>query len=450
MKLSILAKEINAQLHGPDMELPLVAIDSRKIQGGEMFVAIKGENLDGHDFIGDAIAKGAKAILAGREPQTTVEKNITFLQVKDPNVALGELAAFWRRLHPIPLVGITGSCGKTTVKGMIEAICQQQGKTLATQGNFNNHIGLPLTLLRLDPTYQFAVIEMGANHMGEIAYLGKIARPTATLITNVRPAHIQGFGSVEKVAQAKGEIYQALPAEGIAIINQDEPFNDYWRTLIQDREMITFGLEKPAMVSANDVVLKPFSSEFVLKVFNQQRPVTIQVPGKHMIMNALAAASAGIALGIPLERIVEGLAAFHAVSGRLKRFVGVAGSCVIDDSYNANPGSMIAALEVLAGCQGERLFVMGDMAELGPDAASYHEQIGQFARQKGVNRLFAVGKLSAHAVQAFGNGAQIYANKEELIQDLKPLITQQSIILIKGSRSAGMEIVTQALTLSEA
>lgn len=449
MKLSVIAKAISATLYGPDIDLPQIAIDSRKIVGGELFIALKGENFDGHDYIEGALQKGAKAVIAAKEPQTALEKSCTFLSVKDTTQALGAFGAFWRSRFSLTTVGITGSCGKTTVKGMMESICEQQGKTLATKGNFNNHIGLPLTLLRLDESYQYGVIEMGASAIGEIQYLGHIAKPKVTLITNVMPAHLLGFGSLEGVAKAKGEIYDILPKDGIAVLNVDEPFCDYWRTLIKERNMLTYGLGKPADVFARNIVMSPFSVQFDLCVRDKQQQVTIEIPGKHTIMNALAAAAAGTAMGISLNNIVKGLAAFQGVPGRLRRMKGMNGAWIIDDSYNANPGSMNAALDVLAGCQGKKLFVMGDMAELGEDAALYHEQIGQRAKQQGIESLFAVGSLSQFAVKAFGQGAKSYSDKTLLVDDLKRHLTDQTVVLIKGSRSSGMEVVTHALAHHE-
>lgn len=449
MKLSVIAKAISATLHGPDIDLPQIAIDSRKIVGGELFIALKGENFDGHEYIESALQKGAKAVIAAKEPQTSLEKNCAFLTVKDTTQALGALGAFWRSRFSLTTVGITGSCGKTTVKGMIESICEQQGKTLATKGNFNNHIGLPLTLLRLDDSYQYGVIEMGASAIGEIQYLGNIAKPKVTLITNVMPAHLLGFGSLEGVAKAKGEIYDILPKEGIAVLNIDEPFCDYWRTLIKERQILTYGLEHRADVFAQNIVMSPFEVQFDLCVHDKQQPVTIQIPGKHTIMNALAAAAAGFAMGISLSNIVKGLASFEGVPGRLRRIKGMNGAWLIDDSYNANPGSMNAALDVLAGCEGKKLFVMGDMAELGDDAVLYHEQIGQRAKQNGIESLFAVGKLSQFAVKAFGQGGKCYSDKTLLVDDLKRQLTDQTVVLIKGSRSSGMEVVTHALAHQE-
>ncbi len=449
MKLSEIAKEIGAQLYGPDGELPTIAIDSRKVQPHDLFIALKGETFDGHDFIEASIQNGASAIIAARAPQTSAQKSVSFLQVKDTTIALGEIGSIYRRLYPIPMVGLTGSCGKTTVKGMIESICQLMGKTLATKGNFNNHFGLPLTLMRLDASYQYAVIEMGASGVGEIQYLGGIARPNITLITNVRPAHLLGFGTIENVASAKGEIYEILPKDGIAILNVDEPFSNSWLPSIKDKRTITFGLKNKAMITASDIQLQPFAVEFTLHIENKSAKVSVCTPGEHTIMNALAAAAAGFALNIPLERIIKGLESFQGVPGRLRRFKGLQDAWIIDDSYNANPGSVNAALDVLAHCQGKRVFVMGDMAELGENAIEYHVEVGQNARQKGIERLLAVGKLSEHAVKAFGEGATFFSNKDDLVAALKTTLNAQTIILVKGSRSAKMEVVTNALTIRE-
>jgi len=449
MKLSVIAKAIDATLYGADGDLPLIAIDSRKLTGGELFIALKGENFDGHDYIESALQKGAKAVIAAREPRSVLEKSVTFLTVKDTTIALGKLGAFWRARFSLSTVGITGSCGKTTVKGMMESICEQQGKTLATKGNFNNHIGLPLTLLRLDDTYQYGVIEMGASGIGEIDYLGKIAKPNVSLITNVMPAHLLGFGSIEGVAKAKSEIYDILPNDGIAVLNVDEKFSDYFRTVIKDRKVITYGLRNNSDVTAKNIEMLPFAVHFDLNIGNEQQTVTINIPGEHTIMNALAASAAGFAMGITLENIVKGLSAFQGVPGRLRRIKGLNGAVIIDDSYNANPGSMNAALDVLGHCQGKRVFVMGDMAELGEDAALYHERIGQRAKEKGVQSLFAVGKLSQHAVNAFGIGAKIYPDKALLVDELKRQLTHETIVLVKGSRSSGMEVVTNALAHHE-
>lgn len=450
MKFSEIAQKIQASLFGPDMALPAISIDSRKIQPGECFVAIKGEQFDGHDYIAQAIEKGAKAIIAQRPPLNIREKEITFLEVKDTVFALGRIAHLWRMAHPIPMIGITGSCGKTTVKGMIASICQQQGKTLETKGNFNNHIGLPLTLLNLNAAYEFAVIEMGASQVGEIHYLGQIAQPTVSLITNIGPAHLQGFGSMENIAKAKAEIYAILPADGIAVVNIDEAYQPFWDPFIENRTRITYGVKQKtqqAMVRASEVKLQPHQVAFTLHIQEAMYPVEVPVPGEHTVMNALASAAAAFALGIRPENIVAGLAKFQGVAGRLAPYTGINNALLIDDTYNANPTSMSAALEVLAQYPGKKVFIMGDMAELGEDAINYHTQIGNTAKQKGIAHLWAVGHLTSHAVKAFGQGAQWYENKAALVEALKKELTADTVVLIKGSRSAAMDEVTSALKL---
>lgn len=445
MKFSEIAKIIQASRQGQDGDFIQLVIDSRQVKPGDCFIAIKGERLDGHQFIEQAIQQGARAIVASRGPMNDLERTACFLQVEDTIIALGQFASAWRDRCAISMIGITGSCGKTTVKGMIESICQNVGKTLATEGNYNNHIGLPLTLLRLDNTYRYAVIEMGASAKGEIAYLGSIAKPTVTLITNVAPAHLQGFGSIEGIAKAKGEIYEILPKEGIAVLNQNEVYCDYWRTKIGERKTITFGLSSQSMVWASDIIFHPMQVTFNLHIGESSRQIKINVPGKHMVVNALASAAAAYAVGITIEKIVSGLESFKGVPGRLSRYIGLKGASIIDDTYNANPGSMNAALEVLANCTGQTIFVMGDMAELGENGADYHAKVGKYAREKGISQLLAVGKWSEQAVTAFGKGAIWYPSQEALIKALKDQITAESIILVKGSRSSRMEGITKAI-----
>lgn len=445
MKFSEIAKVIHASRQGQDGNFTRLVIDSRQVKTGDCFIAIKGERLDGHQFIEQAIQQGARAIIASRGPMNDLERTVCFLQVEDTIVALGQLATVWRDRCAISMIGITGSCGKTTVKGMVESICQGVGKTLATEGNYNNHIGLPLTLLRLDNTYRYAVIEMGASAKGEIAYLGKIAKPTVTLITNVAPAHLQGFGSIEGVAEAKGEIYEILPKEGIAVLNQNEAYCDYWRTKIGERKTITFGLSSQSVVWASNIECHPMQITFDLHIGEVSRQIKINIPGKHTVANALASAAAAHAVGITIEQIAQGLEIFKGVPGRLSRYIGLKGASIIDDTYNANPGSVNAALEVLANCTGQTIFVMGDMAELGENVADYHANVGKYAREKGISQLFAVGKWSEQAVIAFGKGAMWYPSQEALVKALTDQITAESIVLVKGSRSSRMEGITKAI-----
>lgn len=445
MILSKIAKPLDAKFHGQDNTLPTIVRDTRECCEGKLFIAIQGAQFDGHDFIEQAIQQGAIAILAQRAPCTALEKTVSWLEVHDSIEALGKLAQLHRAQFSLPVVGITGSCGKTTVKGMLALICEQQGATLATQGNFNNHIGLPLTLMQLNASHQFAVIEMGANHSGNIDYLCQIAQPTISLITNVNAAHLQGFGSLDGVAQAKGEIYTALPDNGIAILNIDEHYCEYWQKLIGNRQTLHFGLSQGAQVNASSIQLETFSTHFMLHIEEQTHPVNLKLPGLHMLMNALAACSAAHVMGIPLEKIVLGLEQYQGIKGRLNRHCGVNGSTIIDDSYNANPGSMNAALDILSSFSGIRMFVMGDMGELGDNALEYHSLIGARAKQKGIEQLYAVGEMSTQAVAAFGDGARHFDSKQTLLEALKAQLSSDTTILIKGSRSARMEDICEAL-----
>jgi len=445
MILSQIAKILNAKFYGQDRTLPAVVTDTRHVCEGKLFVAIQGAQFDGHDFIESAIQQGATAILAQRAPSTALEQTVTWLEVHDTILALGRIAQLHRSQFTLPVVGITGSCGKTTVKGMLASICEQQGSTLATQGNFNNHIGLPLTLLQMNASHRYAVIEMGANGRGNIDYLCQIAQPNMSLITNVNVAHLQGFGSLDGVAQAKGEIYSALPDDGIAILNVDEHYCEYWQKLIADRKTLHFGLSQGAQITASSIQLETFSTSFILHVGDQKQNLTLQVPGLHMLMNALAACAAAHAMGISCENMVFGLQQYQGIKGRLNRHSGMNGATIIDDTYNANPGSMNAALDILSSFSGLRLFVMGDMGELGDNALEYHSLIGANAKQKGIEQLYAVGELSAKAVAAFGDGAKHFDSKQTLLEALKAQLSSDTTILIKGSRSARMEEICEAL-----
>lgn len=449
MKFSEIAKAIHASRQGEEGEFTRLIIDSRQVIPGDCFIAIKGERLDGHDFIAQAIQKGARAIIAARGAITDLEKSVCFLQVDDTTIALGKLAAYWRDKCAVSMIGVTGSCGKTSVKGMIQSICETAGKTLATEGNFNNHIGLPLTLLRLDNSYRYAVIEMGASAKGEIAYLGKIAKPTVTLITNVAPAHLKGFGTLDGVAEAKGEIYEILPKEGVAVLNQEEAYSQFWREKMGERKVLTFGLTSSSYVYPSEITYHPESVQFNLHIGESHHRVKVTVPGQHTVLNALASATAAYAVGISIENIIKGLEAFQGVPGRLSRYSGLKGASIIDDTYNANPGSMKAALEVLANYKGQTIFVMGDMAELGDNVEDYHKNIGLHAREKGISKLLAVGQWSKFAVTAFGQEGIWFPSQEALIEVLKDKMSSDTVILVKGSRSSRMEGITNAIIQSK-
>jgi len=365
---------------------------------------------------------------------------------------LGQLAAHWRKQFDIPLVAITGSNGKTTVKEMLAAILRLHAGTeesvLATQGNFNNDIGMPLTLLRLRASHRYAVIEMGMNHPGEIDYLTRIAHPDVALINNASGAHLAGLGSIEAVARAKGEIFAGLDAHGTAVINADDAHAALWRTLADQHHVFDFALEHAAAVKGAWQA-QGYGGVLTARTPAGEMRVVLQVPGEHNARNALAAATVAQALQVPLNSIVAGLQSFGGVAGRMQRTAAQHGATLIDDTYNANPASMHAALEVLAQTPGKRIFVLGDMGELGDDAAQFHREIGITARELGIERLLALGELSAQAVSEFGTGAQHCADIETLQQALEQELDAQTTVLVKGSRFMKMERVVQACAVQQ-
>jgi UDP-N-acetylmuramoyl-tripeptide--D-alanyl-D-alanine ligase len=443
MTLSEAARVLEAKYAGRDTGFAGVSTDSRALERDNLFVALHGPHFDGHAFLDQAMQRGAAAALVDRAVETALPN----VRVQDTRTGLGQLAAAWRARHTMPLVAVTGSNGKTTVKEMIAAILGQRGSLLVTQGNLNNDIGVPLTLLRLERTHRHAVIEMGANHPGEISYLTRITRPTVALITNAGPAHLEGFGSIEGVARAKGEIYQGLSMDGIAVINSDDVYAPLWRELADVHRMITFGLQVPADVRAE---WRQESSGSVLQLSSPvgMTEVKLSLPGRHNVMNALAAAAAALAAGAVLSDIKKGLEAMRPVHGRLERTTGLGGAELIDDTYNANPASLQAALDVLAACATRKWLVLGDMGELGEGAAALHEQAGEWARAAGVEALYATGELSRHAARTFGAGAEHFANHAALIAALTGRLGRENggvTILVKGSRSAHMEEVVAAL-----
>jgi len=442
--LSTAAGWLEATMLGSDTEFHGVSTDSRSIDTGMLFIALKGPNHDGHDHVAAALAAGAAAVLVDHP----VDVALPQLVVEDTRLALGRLASAWRQELATPLIAVTGSNGKTTVKEMCAAVCSRAGTTLATQGNLNNDIGMPLTLLRLTAEHRYGVIEMGANHPGEIAYLSGLAKPQVAIITNAGSAHLEGFGSIEGVARAKGEIYQGLSSDGVAVINADDTYADLWRGLCIGHRTLTFGLAKPADIGARglgDVHGSDLEILTPLGGFHLELPL----PGRHNIMNALAAVGAGIALGIDLEQIAAGLGSLSPVAGRLVTRSGINGATVIDDSYNANPASLHAGLEVLMGCSGQRYLVLGDMGELGENSVDLHSQAGEEAKKMGIERLYATGELSQHACEAFGENGFYFAQQQQLIEALLPQLNDQVTVLVKGSRSSHMERVVEALCSGE-
>ncbi len=450
MLLSQASLALQARMEGTDIRFSAVSTDTRSIQPGDLFIALKGEHFDGAKFVPDALKAGAVAAVVSsvgyEQIRSILDPRSSILIVEDTRLALGQLAAHWRNQFAIPLIAITGSNGKTTVKEMLAAILRaatgNEEGVLATQGNFNNDIGMPLTLLRLRAQHRYAVIEMGMNHPGEIDYLTHIARPDVALVNNATGAHLAGLGSVEGVARAKGEIFAGLSDMGAAIINADDAHAALWRPMTGGHRVLDFSLEHPAAVQGTWTA-EGYGGELVAQTPVGELRVALQVPGEHNARNALAAATAALAVQVPLVTIAKGLEGFGGVAGRLQRKQARHGALLIDDTYNANPASMRAALEVLAQARGKRLFVLGDMGELGENAAQFHAEIGIAARELGIERLLALGPLSAEAVREFGTAGRHYADIEALQKDLEQELDAQTTVLVKGSRFMKMERVVQ-------
>lgn len=443
--------------HVQGMSISAVSSDSRKLSSGDLFVALRGEHFDGYEFIAQAAQSGAIAALVNKDSvELDVARNqgaetvhaITLLVVEDTRLALGRLAAYWRQQFAIPLIAITGSNGKTTVKEMLASILRvaagNDAAVLATQGNLNNDIGVPLTLLGMNAQHRYAVIEMGMNHPGEIDYLTHLACPDVALINNASGAHLQGLGSVEAVARAKSEIFSGLKAQGMAVINSDDEYAPLWRSLIGTCALLEFGLDEQADVSGR-YQAHGTGLELFVQAPSGHFSAMLQVPGEHNARNALAASAAAIALNVPLAVIASGLQNFSGVPGRLQRKQASCGATLIDDSYNANPASLLAAISVLAQAAGKRVLVLGDMGELGNDAVRLHAEIGKAARQSGIDGLYAVGELSRHAVHEFGRGAQHFESLEALLAVLAEQLDAQTTVLVKGSRFMKMERVVKYL-----
>ncbi|ATP30510.1 UDP-N-acetylmuramoyl-tripeptide--D-alanyl-D-alanine ligase [Chromobacterium violaceum] len=444
MTLSQAARFAQGRLVGADGEVSRVITDSRQAQPGDLFVALKGERFDAHDFVAEVTAKGAAALvrdgfeLAGA----------SLIQAgDDTRLALGRLAAGWRETQPAIRIGVTGSNGKTTVKEMLAAILRAHAgadAVLATAGNFNNDIGLPLTLLQLKPQHRYAVIEMGMNHHGELSYLTGLTRPQVALVNNAMRAHFGHFGSTKDVARAKAEIFEGLIDGGVAVVNADDANLPLFRAAAGSHRQLSFGLGL-ADVSARDLALSTLDSRFTLVSPAGQLAVSLPAPGEHNVRNALAAAAAALALEVPLAAIAEGLSAFTGAKGRLQIKQSPRGLTVIDDSYNANPDSMKAGIDVLAGLPGPRCFVMGDIGELGEAAPALHAEVGEHARLRGIEQLFALGEASRRAVQAFGGAGQGFDSIDELLECLDSRLASGTAVLVKGSRFMRMERVVEHL-----
>mgnify|MGYP003932810685 FL=1 len=436
MRLAELAGPLAAALLGDDREIRGVTTDSRSVQAGDMFVALCGERSDGHDYLAQAAAAGAAGALVSRE----VETSLSLLQGADTQAALGRLGAYNRALYRGPLVAITGSSGKTTVKNMVRAVLAQRGETLATEGNFNNEIGVPLTLLRLAPEHRFAVVEMGAARAGDIAWLCELGQPTVALLLNAMWAHLESFGSAEGIAAAKGEIFDGLGSEDVAVINADQSWAGQWRERAAPARVIDFGLEQPAAIGASDVRSHGVAGiSFTAHTPAGDMAVQLGLPGVHNVANALAATAVGLACGLSLAEIGAGLAQAAPVSGRLAVGRSPGGATVVDDCYNANPGSVRAAIDILAGCDGRRTLVLGAMRELGSESGALHRDVGDYARSAGIDQLWGVGEELLPAVEAFGAGGRHFVDRAAAIAALPGAFGPDDTVLVKGSRGSAME-----------
>ncbi|HEY2675616.1 MAG TPA: UDP-N-acetylmuramoyl-tripeptide--D-alanyl-D-alanine ligase [Steroidobacteraceae bacterium] len=439
------AQAVGGELIGDDRPFGCVSTDSRTLKPGSLFVALRGPNFDGTAFVPAAAAQGAIGALVERASPAPLP------QVVVPNslAALQELARRWRASFNLPVVAVAGSNGKTTAKEMTAAILSRMGLCMATRGNLNNHIGVPVTLMRLESAHRSAVIEMGANRIGDVAELMRIAQPSVGLITNAGAEHLEGFGDLDGVAKGEGETVSQLPPDGIAVINADDAYAGYWRKVAGAGRVITFGVFQNADFMAKNVVQAiergEFATRFSLSSPLGERAIMLKAGGAHNIGNALAAAAAASAAGASLEDIVAGLADFRAVAGRLQLKAGVRDSWIIDDSYNANPSSVRAGLEVLRNLAGPTWLVLGDMAELGPSSEDSHADIGKFARECGVKRLFALGPLSSRAVETFGPGGEWFSDADSLVRRLQSALSPGITVLIKGSRINRLERVVQAV-----
>jgi len=451
--LSGLAQAVSGTLRGGDCEILGVSTDSRTIAKGDVYFCLSGDKFDGHDYAQAAVAAGAAAIVCERRLQ--VLEDVTQVVVADTRQAYGKLASLWRATLPVKLIGVTGSNGKTTVKQILREICATAGSVHCTRANDNNDIGVPQTLLAVDESHEFAVVEMGANQLGEIEWLGSIARPNVAIITNVSASHLEGFGSLNAVYREKSAIYTNLVDGGVAIVNVDDRFAGDWLALNKDRSTITFGSNNSADVYVESIEGGRVQIHCQLPGCEGTVDTQCHLAGDHNLMNMAAATAAAIACGIDLADVAKGIANVAPVKGRLNFHHLSNDITLIDDTYNANPASTRAAIEVLATSSAERWLVLGDLKELGADAAAHHVELGEFARRKKVNRLFATGELCRHTVDAFGDDAQWFEDKGQLLQALQHHLDRNACkaetgsrgtaILVKGSRSMVMNDVVDAL-----
>jgi UDP-N-acetylmuramoyl-tripeptide--D-alanyl-D-alanine ligase len=448
MKFSLaeIAEITNGEMHGHEVVVHGLSTDTRNMVAENLFVALMGDSFDPHEVIEAGDASQASAVLVQRKVNTTLPQVV----VNDTYQALHQLALAWRKRFSLPVIGVTGSNGKTSVKELIKKILcaslsssslSPEDEVLATVGNLNNHIGVPLTLSRLNESHRYAVIEMGANHIGEIAVLAKLAEPNVGVITNIGPAHLEGFGSIEGVLQAKTELYQNLSDNGIGVINADDHYKNELEDKLGARMKISFGVEKEADVSGKQISI----DQVEIKTPIGEIRVTSQIMGMHALLNILAATAVSLALGLELDDIKAGIEKTQAVPGRLVRLAGLAGSTVLDDSYNANPASLAAALDVQANEPGEHWLVLGDMGELGDESTFMHKKASEVAKQFGVTKLFAYGELTKLSVKEFGAGATHFNSHSELVTKLQSELTAGVCVLVKGSRLMQLEKVVEGI-----
>jgi UDP-N-acetylmuramoyl-tripeptide--D-alanyl-D-alanine ligase len=443
--LSFAAEAMHGTLHGDDRGFVGVSTDTRTIQEGELFVALSGPNFDGNKFVSHAASKGA----AGTVVTSLTKEDIPQIEVEDTRIALGQLGAAWRNQHAITVVGVTGSNGKTTLKELIAACLSSVAPTLATEGNLNNDIGMPLMMSRIDASHRYAVLEMGANHAGEIAYLTKLAAPDVVVITNAAAAHLEGFGSIEGVAHGKAEILQGDTRPDVAVLNSDDEYYSYWLSLVEGVDVLSFGINDDADIRASQIETGKGQTHFTMHLLDSTIELTLPLAGVHNVRNACAAAAVASALDVPTDDIKTALESVDPVSGRLAPLQGLNGSTLYDDSYNANPLSVTAAAEFLASLGGESWLVLGDMFELGDDAERIHYDVGEAIRESGVDRLFTFGELSSNASMAFGQGAASYDSLDALIGDVRAGLGNTVNVLVKGSRGMRMERVVDAVREAE-
>ncbi|MCH9692132.1 MAG: UDP-N-acetylmuramoyl-tripeptide--D-alanyl-D-alanine ligase [Gammaproteobacteria bacterium] len=447
VSLQQLHHRFGGELINGSVQFDTVCTDTRKLNPESIFVALIGETFDAHNFISELAGKVLGAVVKRQIPGSKLPQWI----VPDTTVALGQIGLLCREQFVGQVIAVTGSCGKTTVKELLSSIFSRQFQLCVTQGNLNNQFGVPATLFSLAPQDDVLIIEMGANGLGEIDYLCGIAKPQISAVTNVLPAHIEGFGSLEGIARTKGQIYSSLKSGGTAVINADDAFADYWRSVVPKKvRCVDVGLSSNCVLYATNITLnKQGCAKFDLMVEGQAYPVQLQLLGVHNVHNALVAAGCAFAAGIPAAEIAIGLAFLAGVKARLQTVKGLNDATIIDDSYNANPGSVAAAIELLAQGCGEKILVLGDMAELGADEAQLHREVGQLARARGIDQLLTFGPLSAAAAESFNPGRSqqnSFDDQEALIAALENVLNSDTTVLVKGSRSARMECIVQALT----